>query len=164
MRINPIECHSKVAHLLLTNRWSKLYKKIASLPNYIVRYDGKDFDSHGFAVPCESTTKHWWEEIDAEGRPTENYSEFTCPFGAVTDFLWVQEPWIAIDGQLSFAAEWLSPTTMVQNDLLQIIEAIGWRSASTLKLSQARMLLKIKGLEVININNIWLWELTVVRV
>ena len=164
MRINPIECDSKAAHLLVTNRLSKLYKKIDSLPNHIVRYDGKDFSSSGLAIPCDSTTKHWWEEVDTEGNPTENYSEFTCPFGAVTDFLWVQEPWIAIDGLLYFKAEWLSPSTRVENDLLQIIEVIGWRAADTLKFSQARILLKIIDLEVVNINDIWLWKLIVTRV
>jgi hypothetical protein len=53
---------------------------------------------------------------------------------------------------------------MAQNDLLQIIEAIGWRSASDLEFSQARILLKITDLEVVNINDIWLWKLTVTRV
>lgn len=164
MRINPIECESKAAHLLVTNRLSKLYKKIDALPNHIVRYDGKDFSGNDIAVPCEAAIKHWWEEVDAEGNPTENYTEFSCPFGAVSDFLWVQEPWIAIEGRLYFEAELLSSSSMAQNDLLQIIEAIGWRSATTLEFLQARILLKITDLEVVNINDIWLWKLTVTRV
>lgn len=161
MRINPIICDVQTSQLLHTKKLTRLYQKIDSLPNCPVRYDGKEFKQDLSIMACELSDKHWWEEINNKDEPQENYIEFACPFGATNDLLWLQEPWITIQDDLYFEADFLPSATIKNKGLAQLIKTIGWHDASKLKFENARLCLKINELKVIEINSIWLWSLKV---
>lgn len=161
MRINPIVCDAQTSHLLHTKKLTQLYQKIDIFSNCPMRYDGKEFKEDDSITPCETSIKHWWEQIDAMGNPQENYIAVECPLGAVNDFLWLQESWLLIQNDLYFESDFLSSTAIVNKDVAQLIKVIGWQDATKLSLENARLLLRINDLKVIHINDTWLWSLKV---
>ena len=164
MRLNPIICDTQTSHALQSEQLTHLYRRISAIPSYPIRYDGKEFSEFKGAEPCEKSDKHWWERLDKDGEPTEDYTDFDCPFGAVNDLLWVQEPWLKIDDTLLFSADFLTTKTIEKNNLRQLAMNVGWQDAQSLSLENARLLLKITELKVIEVNCIWLWFLQVVSI
>ncbi len=164
MRINSIVCDVQTSHLLHTKKLTQLYQKIDLLPNCPVRYDGKEFKNDDSTKPCKLSNKHWWEEINTKDEPQENYIEFDCPLGAINDFLWLQEPWVIVQDELYFEADFLAPAVIKDNGIAQLIKTVGWQNANELILENARLLLKINELKVINVNDIWLWSLRVTTI
>ena len=56
------------------------------------RYDGRDFLDNDDCIP-DPKGAHYIERLNQDGLPTENYRCIGhCPFGAIGDRLWVQEP------------------------------------------------------------------------
>jgi len=161
MRINPIVCDAQTSYLLHTKKLTQLYQKIDIFSNCPVRYDGKEFKEDDSNTPCELSNKHWWEGMDDVGNPLENYIEVECPLGAENDFLWLQESWMFIQDELYFESDFLSSKAIENEEVLQLAKVIGWQDATKLTLENARLLLKINELKVIQINDIWLWSLKV---
>ena len=56
------------------------------------RYDGRDFLDNDGCIP-DPKGAHYIERLNQDGLPTEDYRCIGhCPFGAIGDRLWVQEP------------------------------------------------------------------------
>lgn len=162
MRLNSIVCEAKTSQLLIRGNINKLYRLIEPIPNHPVRYDGKEFSASNMAIEMKTTTRHWWEEINQNAEPTENYIDFECPYGALGDLLWVKEPWASIDNDIYFKRDFLiKSSSIANNNLCQLIETIGWQTARSLDVSKAKIVLRITQIEVVNIEDNWLWALSI---
>lgn len=162
MRLNSIICDAKTASLLARGKINQLYRLIEPIPNHPVRYDGREFSTANSSIEMETTTRHWWEEVDDNEEPTENYIGFDCPYGAAGDLLWVKEPWVNIDDEIFFERDLLLEDTSIDNNnLSQLIETIGWQTSGSLQFANARILLRVNRIIVLKVNDKWLWALSI---
>lgn len=75
------------------------------------RYDGRDFLDNDGCIP-DPKGAHYIERLNRDGLPTEDYRCIGhCPFGAIGDRLWVQEPTLAIED-----IGWIGPVFVASDD------------------------------------------------
>lgn len=86
------------------------------------RYDGID---------DEDPTIHWFEVLDENGNPTEDYQAVKCPYGKVGDVLWVRETFrrgMDVDTQeeiIEYAADNPEPMYRCDGDGFQMFNKKG---------------------------------------